>query len=89
MLDESKFVLQVCLFESTEMKMALENTVIQSFYLMGVHSCKFNGDRVNQALKAMYYIPVFQVNIKGPNPTIVYAFSDCPFEIKGNYWCSW
>lgn len=31
MLDESKFILQlhVFLFESTEMKMALENTVIQ------------------------------------------------------------
>ena len=59
------------LFESTEMKMAPENTVIQYFNLMGL---KFKGIKVNQILKEMYYIPLFYVNIKGPNLTTVDAF---------------
>lgn len=53
------------------MKMAPENTVIQYFNLMGL---KFKGNKVNQILKEMYYIPLLYVNIKGPNPTTVYAF---------------
>lgn len=56
MLDKAKSVLQVyvVLFESKETKMALENMVIHYWkysYLMGRCSCKFNGDRENQALK--------------------------------------
>lgn len=39
--------------------------------------------------KKMYYRPLFQVNIKGSNSMIVYAFITCsyPFQIKGNNWC--
>lgn len=86
MLDESKFVLQVyvILFESTEMKMVLENAVFQYWsYLTGTQSFKLNEDRVNQALKEMYYILLFQVNTKGPNPVNVYSFtiSSYPFAI--------
>lgn len=57
---------------------------------MGTCLCKFNGDRVTWALKEMYYIPLFQVNIKGHSPIIVYSFttSSYPFEIKINNWYS-